>query len=47
MDLKKGTKEFQKKYVEETKYILEKLEKERELSKTHKKLIKKIKEKLK
>ncbi len=46
-DIKNSPQEFKKKYIEETNFILKKIENNRELSKTHKKIIKKIKEKLK
>lgn len=45
-DLSSSPKEFQKKYIEETKFILKQLEEKRKLSETHKKIIEKIKEKL-
>jgi len=45
-DLKNTNEEFRKRYTKETHYILEVLEKNRNLSSTHKKLIKKIEEKL-
>jgi len=45
-DLKNTDLKFKKRYTEETNYILEKLEKNRTLSPTHEKLIKKIREKL-
>jgi len=44
--LNKATKKFKEKYIEETNYILDNLEKKRKLSETHKKLIKKIRRKL-
>lgn len=46
-DLNQGTPEFKKRYTEETEYILKEIEKSRTLSKTHEKLIKQIKEKIK
>ena len=46
-DLKDRTKEFRKRYTEETKFLIKSLEKERKLSQTQKVLIKEIKEKLK
>ena len=44
-DLKQQSKEFRKKYTQETKYILKSLKK-RKLSQTQKKLIKQIKKHL-
>lgn len=46
-DLNKGPEEFKKKYIEETKHILERLEEKRELTETQKKIIEKIKEEIK
>ena len=46
-DLKKCSKEFIKKYVDETNEIIDYLEKNRELSNTHKNIIKEIKNALK
>lgn len=46
-DLNKSTKKFKEKYIKETTYILDNLEEKRKLSETHKKLIKKIRNKLK
>jgi (p)ppGpp synthase/HD superfamily hydrolase len=46
-DLNNSSSEFKKRYIEETNYILEKIEENRKLSETHKKIIKKIKEKIK
>lgn len=45
-DLKNADEKFRKRYTKETRHILETLEKNRKLSSTHKKLIKKIEEKL-
>ena len=45
-DLKKCEKTFRDKYIDETKEIISYLEANRELSQTHKKIIKAIKEKL-
>ncbi|NCN86973.1 HD domain-containing protein [archaeon] len=46
-DLKNSSKEFRERYIDETNFILNEIEKNRPLSETHKKLIKKIKNKLK
>jgi len=45
-DLYNSPKEFKKKYIDETKHILNTLEQKRKLTKTQKELIKKIKEKI-
>lgn len=45
-DMNTANPEFKKRYTEETEYILKEIESKRELSKTHKNLIKKIKEKI-
>ncbi|SRR6056297_997673 len=45
-DLNNCSEKFRKKYSEETKFILAELNKKRKLSKTHKKLIEKIEEKI-
>ena len=46
-DLNVSTKEFKKKYTDETNYILLEIEKKRELTETQKKLVEKIRDKLK
>ncbi len=45
-DLKECSEKFREKYSKETLFIIDSLEKNRELSKTHKRLIKKIRKKL-
>jgi GTP pyrophosphokinase len=45
-DINTTNPEFKKRYSEETEYILKEIESKRELSQTHKKLIKQIKEKI-
>jgi (p)ppGpp synthase/HD superfamily hydrolase len=45
-DLNQCSEEFRKKYAKETNFILTQLKKKRKLSQTHKKLIKKIEEKI-
>jgi (p)ppGpp synthase/HD superfamily hydrolase len=46
-DLKDASEKFREKYSKETKYILNQLEKNRELTKTQNKIMREIKKKLK